>query len=432
MAIEAYKLAATKSGSDIEMLNSLGTLSGVWIELVAGRNGRGVGTLRYDGSDSLSWRAPGSDTHGTAVDVSGGGSFWLADGEDDDKWVKVAVTAASLPTNIQSAQVRLGEVYNNAVASGDVSVNSIGGHAITLTNNSTSSMTNITAWLDPDTPDNHDTKIRWTGSGSYVQPWNETEALTLFGAYTLAASASETFSIYPIPTRVTPQRHLRIFVSFDDGDGGRAVVELRGVHRVYTDAYYEAYQASGADPVPGVTTPVDTNATVPWTPADTFGDATHHLALCYVNRYGLRSTPKVTSKVRIVSGAEANLLPNDPDEIRVIQTAGGTTRVMVRYRRPVDSDELASQIAIWYTDDGSTPGSGDPDFTETIRWVQGGYGLMVCDDIPALGDGTTLKILAKAKAGSLYSPTGVSTTETISIAGPTAPPDGHFGPPSGP
>ncbi len=103
-------------------LVAVGTLDGVAIAHVAARNGPGTGYLAADSTGSgLKWKAPGSSAYGETVDCSPGGGFVLPDGDDPEKFVRVAVIASRLPAGADAAQVLLRDVYDNAVSHDDVS-----------------------------------------------------------------------------------------------------------------------------------------------------------------------------------------------------------------------------------------------------------------------------------------------------------------------
>jgi hypothetical protein len=73
-------------------------IAGVTINFVLPLNGTGTGSLRFTAAGTtLEWRAPGSGTYGTAINVSGGGNFTLADGATPGKTIQVAVVPGSLP-----------------------------------------------------------------------------------------------------------------------------------------------------------------------------------------------------------------------------------------------------------------------------------------------------------------------------------------------
>lgn len=77
-------------------------VTGVTISRVAYANGAGSGTLYYtSGNTSLAWKAPGDSSAGTAIDVSGSGTFTLHS-YTTDEWITVVVVAGSLPGTDQT------------------------------------------------------------------------------------------------------------------------------------------------------------------------------------------------------------------------------------------------------------------------------------------------------------------------------------------
>jgi hypothetical protein len=121
VATRADAIRLEVAGVTSQMLHAVGAAEGVVVEFASGRNGVGTGYLATGpAGTTLAWKAPGSSTYGTYVDVSAGGSFLLEDGADADKCVRVTVTASRLPTSASESRVLLGDRYNNDVASDDI------------------------------------------------------------------------------------------------------------------------------------------------------------------------------------------------------------------------------------------------------------------------------------------------------------------------
>jgi len=139
--------------TDIQHLTLVGTIPGVVPLLAAARNGPGGGRLQSEDDGTwLSWRAPGSETFGPPVHCSPDGTYLLRDGDDWDKWIRVAVYAAHLePT--ATAEVFLDDRYTNGVAGADVTAEEaaagdVSTRTITVRNVSTSSVSNVRVWTD--------------------------------------------------------------------------------------------------------------------------------------------------------------------------------------------------------------------------------------------------------------------------------------------
>jgi len=154
VATHADAIRMEISGVETPQLHHAGTLDGVAIAFVAGRNGPGTGYLASDSSGtSVAWKAPGSSSYGTYIDVSAGGSFVLEDGDDPDCYVRVTVTASRLPESIDEARVLLMDRYGNGVShddvtAGEAAAGDVTTHTITLTNDSNVSVSHVKAWLD--------------------------------------------------------------------------------------------------------------------------------------------------------------------------------------------------------------------------------------------------------------------------------------------
>ena len=137
----------------IACLRAIGTLPGVIIEEVAGRNGPGFGTLRSYGTGMvLAWAAPNSTTYGPQVDVSAGGSFRLEDGADPNKWVRVLVLPEYMGTTPAAAQVLLSDQFNQVggddVAAPDALAGFVKNWTLEVKNESGFGLSGLRAWLD--------------------------------------------------------------------------------------------------------------------------------------------------------------------------------------------------------------------------------------------------------------------------------------------
>jgi len=140
-------------------LSAIGTIPGVRIDRMAGKNGPGAGRIRATGEGKkLSWRAPGSATFGGPVDCATDGTYQLIDGVDADKFIEVEVYAAYLWVGDVEADVFIADVYNNIVGSADViaaeaTAGDVSAYIFTITNNSGSYMEGIVGWLDASVAD---------------------------------------------------------------------------------------------------------------------------------------------------------------------------------------------------------------------------------------------------------------------------------------
>lgn len=144
------------SGTEVKSLYAVGTVDGVAVLRVAGANGPGTAVISYDGDGAgnsrLAWRAPGSVTFGTWVDVSVDGDYLLDDGEDPRKWARVTVYGDYLPAAAAQASVYLADVFNNAIGSDDVTAaeaaaGSVETRTVSVTNASSVRADDVRAWI---------------------------------------------------------------------------------------------------------------------------------------------------------------------------------------------------------------------------------------------------------------------------------------------
>lgn len=187
---DALVIETASGAKEIRHLMAVGTVPGVSILYVAGKNGVGTGLLRTGaGGGTLSWRAPGSSMFGAPVGISADGVLTVEDGEDRDKFLRVRVAAARLNVGAVSAEVRLGDVYDNGLAATDVtgaeaSAGDVKVFALQLHNVSVQTLTDIRVWLDPTV---NDLEIAPDAS-SWVAPTSEATALV----YALLAAGAVT------------------------------------------------------------------------------------------------------------------------------------------------------------------------------------------------------------------------------------------------
>ncbi len=143
--------------SSVESLSvkTAGTLYGVAVLAVGGRNGTGTGYIRskLDGT-YLSWKAPGSSTWGNDVHALADGTYLLKDGEDIDKYVRVQAYADFLKPNPAEAAVHIVDRYANGVGHDDVTAGEATSgdtedYSITLANDNYVGINNLKVWLKP-------------------------------------------------------------------------------------------------------------------------------------------------------------------------------------------------------------------------------------------------------------------------------------------
>lgn len=210
----------------------------------------------------------------------------------------------------------------------------------------------------------------------------------------------------------------------------RYYVDARGKYRVFNEACYRIFRSTTAPPVAG-DTPWTTSATLPVTPADTFGDGTWWLAVSYFNGVldsgFLPLGPRGETYVRleIADGELTGDRPAGPQIWQLTRRAAGVVRIdAVLYAAGGEAEP--DQWAIAYTIDGSDPPEDSPDVT-----VDAGSGTLrvLQSDLPAQAHGTTVKVRLQTRrnVGSDESPSWVYSADstikslTAAVTGPTAP-----------
>lgn len=188
VATRADALRLESSGVEVVSLTAMGTIAGVEITAVSARNGPGTGRLRCRWSDTVgrlpltvAWLAPGSNAWGAPVGVAADGDFLVEDGEDHNKWVRVTATKNYLQAG-DAAQVMLGDRYNTAIASDDVSAAEAASgdfetYSVDIVNDSAETVRRVGVWLDPSAPSG--VAISASGGGGWVHPTTEATCLEL-------------------------------------------------------------------------------------------------------------------------------------------------------------------------------------------------------------------------------------------------------------
>jgi len=208
----------------------------------------------------------------------------------------------------------------------------------------------------------------------------------------------------------------------------RWYADLRGLWRIFNEAEYRFYW--GTSPPAEGDTPDATSASLPHTPADTFADGVHYLSASYFNGVldsgflALGPQGETYLRLEIADGAEAGNPPAAPLDVRLEVAAGGVITVHALYIEPTASLR-ATQWAIGYTTDGSTPPADDPDVTSSL----GESLLSVLDySLPAQADGTTVKVRVQTRRndGTEETPSWVYSASSVVSAeadatGPTVP-----------
>ena len=197
-------------------------------------------------------------------------------------------------------------------------------------------------------------------------------------------------------------------------------------YRVATTAEYRFYRSNVGPPLES-DSPFATNATLPFTPTSTFADGTWYVSVNYFSGILLSGFlplgPNGETYLRLdISGGTVLLAPPDgPIVWELEQRAGGVIRIKAYYRQ--DGSLRATEWAITYTTDGSTPGT-PPAVSPTVTVAMPSSGLAVLEyDLPAQANGTTVKVRLQTRRNDgtwRYSENSVVLTMLADSLGPTA------------
>lgn len=195
----------------------------------------------------------------------------------------------------------------------------------------------------------------------------------------------------------------------------------RGLFRIFNNAEYRFYRSNVAPPVEG-DVPFATNATLPHTPANTYGNGTWYISVTRFNGVlesgFLPIGPRGETYVRLVISAGAALPapPSRPFTARLEARPAGVVRVVAAYAGVADAANAADRWGIAYTTNGSTPAAGAASITKLMS----GSGLeILAYDLPAQADGTVVKVqLQTMRGATVYSDAGTVLSLTVDTGGP--------------
>lgn len=415
----ADSLGGYRSSVPVEplMLYRRNPIAGIRVVLAAGANGPGVGRLVAETPDTLRWRSPGGE-FGDAVTIPETDDLVRIEGDDADTWVIVERMGALTRPLAGEEQVRLLDMFNNAV--GGVDFLSSGSaqqryRAIMAVNRSGASLTDLAfnvlegpVRIATETPSNgalqtiaddetEPSGVTWEEATASVGTLGDGDAVGLWIEVTCEMNAEG-----------APEERVRLGWSSNE-EGG----ELRGAHRIEETglARFEFYIGDGEDPV-GTGSPDEVLAPEiedgrvkyedgkPALPTDSTLDLTppgdYRVAMTYRNPWGLTSA--LSAVQRFVLNEQGELVtppPKAPQEVSVRPGPGGTALVDALYvpAREASADSVADEWAVWITDDESEPDSEtEPDHVEAmpanpnralvaLTWQSDGY-----------ADGTLLKV----------------------------------------
>jgi len=204
----------------------------------------------------------------------------------------------------------------------------------------------------------------------------------------------------------------------------------RGLYRVFNPAVYRFWWTTGTPPVAG-TTPTATNLTLAFAPSGTFADGTYFLSVSLfdgvLDSGFLPLGPGGENYLTMVisGGALLPTPPSAPTNASLIVLGGGVIQIVAYYYSDADGVNAATEWAIAYTTDGTTPPNGSPTVTQAMPI--GGSDLQVLVfNLPAQTAGTVVKVqlqTARLIAGPsyVYSTPGTVLSATAVTAGPSAP-----------
>lgn len=179
----------------------------------------------------------------------------------------------------------------------------------------------------------------------------------------------------------------------------------------------------------------DSNPSLPHEPPSAFADGTWYLSAMFsdgLNDSGflpIGPAGETYLRLDVSGGSSFSGPPNPPSDLRLELHAGGVVRIIGFYAQ-IDALR-ATQWAITFTTDGSTPGTPpavSPDVTVTMP--TSGIAVLAYD-LPAQADGTTVKVRVQTRRAAspwIYSEGSTVLTATADSVGPTVPLDGELWP----
>jgi hypothetical protein len=186
----------------------------------------------------------------------------------------------------------------------------------------------------------------------------------------------------------------------------------RGNYRIANPACFRFFRSSTGppNPVSAGGTPFATSATLPYQPTNTYADGTWYLSVSYFDGFldsgflpiGPQGQTYLT--MTLSGGMLVAAPPSAPTNYSVKQFAGGVIKIMAIYLPFVDGTNAATQWAIAYTTDGSTPANNSPSITQAMT---GGAMQVLSYSLPTQAAGTTVKVQLQVRravgAGWAYS-----------------------------
>ncbi|MGE3182674.1 MAG: hypothetical protein AB7N71_13665 [Phycisphaerae bacterium] len=408
---------------EIVPLETIGTVDGVRVTFVNGANNPGNGRLVWNAADStLAWRTPGAIEDGDPVAINGNGIYTLQ-GANQSTFIRVAVVEDRLPLVSIARTVQVQDRYNVAAGNDVTAAQAAAGltkdWTLRLANNRITADTFITGYIWFDADPSNDQSVEYSVDEiSWYAPKSLAEAQAAFLGTTIPDE-----SYRPIYFRrvlapgaaAAAARRVVVRVAYELNGEWREN-GVRGLYRIENDAEFRIYRKQNAPPVPGVDAVWATASSLPNTPAGTFADGTWYVCVTWFNGYAESGYLRMWRFV-VSGGVLVDAPPASPVTTEARPEADGLIRVRAVAAREVDAKNQPDEWAVWYTDDGSAPGSGDPDITETLEFIGG---VAVLDTtIPKSSEGTTIKVLVKTRhsASATYSENTSVNTSTAAVQG---------------
>lgn len=417
-------------------------LAGIRIRFVSGENGIGDGVLKATGASAITWTPPGG-TAGTAVTIANGETL-LVEGADTDKYVRIGRTSATDLTGeevVHCLDQFNGAVGFDNVTSAEASAGDVEYRAIFLENVGSTTMDNVTVWLESaatlaiakeapnpaaggpiQTIADEDTApggVAWVtgtsqGTGVVIGTLLAGRSYGLWIRRTIVGSAVASI-------KETNELHY----SFDDSGATEHTGDLRGLYRIANDALsvYELYR--GVDTEADLDgAPFETFASLPHTTAALAADHVYHFVLRLRNAFGLL-VQNITETILTIDagGDEVVTKPSNPEGVIVKQAADSKLNVTATYQPAEDGDNRADTWVIWKNDDDTDP---DPDIDSPLDTVAMGDALgieFLNFTTPAVLDASPCRVVVRTRrsSDSVDSSSVEVHSEIIDATGPVTP-----------
>lgn len=204
-------------------------------------------------------------------------------------------------------------------------------------------------------------------------------------------------------------------------------VDVRENYRIFNPAVYRFYKSTIGPPLE-TDTPFATNVTLPFSPADTFGNGVHYLSVSNFNGVldsgflPIGANGETYLRLDVGAGVQTNNPPDAPLDVRLILRPGGVIRIQAIYAQL--GALRASEWAITYTTNGSTPGT-PPAVSPTVTQSISGTTVSILEyDLPAQADGTTVKVRLQVRRNDVgtwvYSGNSSVLSAVADAVGPTS------------